>query len=500
MLALKEAQPVVPQTVTIVNQKLPDMKEGEEIETFLGMLEAALRASKVPETQWCAKLHAHLNPSTKLKIQDTIQNPEATYNEIKDALLGCSSLTFSAAAETLLSADRGRLLKLPYRQFIEKMTRLIEKVAKEAADEREIYSYIAIAHARSYLNPALKTYTDLKGDFSKEQNCRTVEEWVATQPMGVTWHNKQDSPSTIDAKTSTRTVFAKKPGSYYHCGKPGHFSRECRSRLAAEKGQQQPTPYSHPMVKTEVVEPVTNTRVIKKEITCFNCRQKGHKSPQCPLRQTQVKKIKIPSDKVVQLKHNELFGAVGNHRLPITCDSGADLSVVPEECVSPEQLLGETCEIGSFNNNKCVGNLCKVDIHIHGKVFHRRAVTQPGETLNWTAFLNLPFKSREEWLFIADEINHKADLTEEQTLYLPPELKDSALLSGVLVSEGTLVDPEEEPVVVSNELPVAVNSVVEKNIVEQNSISVEGEVNEEVDKLRENEQNLGDPGWMLRYW
>ena len=48
LTALKEAQPVVPQTVTIVNQKLPDMKEEEEIETFIGMFEAALRASRVP--------------------------------------------------------------------------------------------------------------------------------------------------------------------------------------------------------------------------------------------------------------------------------------------------------------------------------------------------------------------------------------------------------------------------------------------------------------------
>jgi len=86
------AQPAVPQTVTIVNQKLPDMKEGEEIETFLGMFEAALRASNVPANQWCAKLHAHLNPSTKLRIQETIQNPDATYEVIREALLGCGSI------------------------------------------------------------------------------------------------------------------------------------------------------------------------------------------------------------------------------------------------------------------------------------------------------------------------------------------------------------------------------------------------------------------------
>ena len=74
LLALKEAQPVVPQTVTIVNQKLPEMKEGEEIEVFVSMFEAALRASNVPEQQWCAKLHAHLARSHPYMNYDSENN------------------------------------------------------------------------------------------------------------------------------------------------------------------------------------------------------------------------------------------------------------------------------------------------------------------------------------------------------------------------------------------------------------------------------------------
>ena len=99
----------MPQTVTIVNHKLRDMREGEEIETFLGMFKAALRASNVPVDQWCAKLHTHLNPTTKLRIQDTIQNPNATYEMIREALIGCGGMSFTAAAETLLSGDKGKL-------------------------------------------------------------------------------------------------------------------------------------------------------------------------------------------------------------------------------------------------------------------------------------------------------------------------------------------------------------------------------------------------------
>ena len=490
LAALKEAQPVVPQTVTIVNHKLPKMKPGEEIETFVGMFEAALRAGNVPENQWCAKLHAHLEPDTKLKIQDALQDPDATYQNIKDALLGCTGLSFNAAAETLLTVDRGRLLQLPIRQFIDKIAKLLEKVTKEAADEKEIYQYIAVAFARNYLNPTLKTYFDLKGEFSKEQCCRLVEEWLTNQPAGVPWHRKLDSQPSTDNKQMYRAGNTKKPGSCFHCGKPGHFSRECRSRLAQEKTQQQqPTPTPTPIVKTEVPDTGNNGRQIRREVTCFHCRQKGHKFPQCPLRQNQVKRIEIPSDKVVELKQNELFGAVGKHRLPITCDTGSDVTLVPEECVTKEQLTGDTCEVRAFNKSKFVGKVCNIDVTVHGKVFHRKAVTQPGESLAWTVCLNLPYSEQSDLLFILEEMKKKASLSDQETHYMPPEWKDGALRSGVLVSEGTVVEPEEpvleEPVtqVVPVELP--------RTEPEPESERVEV-VNEVAGEMRESELDLAE--------
>ena len=176
------------------------------------------------------------------------------------------------------------------------------------------------------------------------------------------------------------------------------MSRECRSRLAGERQTQQPG-----LVKTEPQSQSMNTtpvRPVKREVTCFTCQQKGHKSPQCPQRQSQVKRIQIPSDKVVPLRDNELFGSVGDHKLPITCDSGADISVVPEECVLPEQLTGSTCQVDSFSKIRSTGKLCNITITINGRPFQRKAVTQPGSDLAWTACLSLPFANREERDFI----------------------------------------------------------------------------------------------------
>ena len=115
MEALKQSQTVIPQTVNIETTKLPDMHENEDIETFITMFEAALRAKQIPEGQWKARIHSHLTPRSKIRVQSVIQDPESSYDDIKEALLGCSSMTFRAAAENLLTVERGHVYNLDHR-------------------------------------------------------------------------------------------------------------------------------------------------------------------------------------------------------------------------------------------------------------------------------------------------------------------------------------------------------------------------------------------------
>ena len=42
---------------------------------------------------------------------------------------------------------------------------------------------------------------------------------------------------------------------------------------------------------------------------------------------------------------------VDEHTLPITVDSGAEISVVPEECMKESQFTGETCTVNAFNSS-----------------------------------------------------------------------------------------------------------------------------------------------------
>ena len=156
LLALRAAQPAVPQTVTIQNHKLPEMREGEEVETFIAMFKAALRTNKIPQAQWKPKLHSHLTLKTKIRIQSTIQDCDSTYEEVKEALLGCSNMTFSAAAKTLMSGDGEKQYNLDHRQCRDKLMRLAKKVTKTATSQHETLQCIVVAFMRHNLVPSLK--------------------------------------------------------------------------------------------------------------------------------------------------------------------------------------------------------------------------------------------------------------------------------------------------------------------------------------------------------
>ena len=108
----------------------------------------------------------------------------------------------------------------------------------------------------------------------------------------------------------------------------GHIFRDCRSRLAGEK-QATPSP-SH--VPTPAVTPAVSKP--EKKPICFNCRQVGHKSLQCPKKQAanSVKRIQIPLSKVKMLKQGEVLAAILGQAIPVTIDSGAEITIVPEEC------------------------------------------------------------------------------------------------------------------------------------------------------------------------
>ena len=103
-------------------------------------------------------------------------------------------MTFSAAAETLMTGNKGKLYALDHRQCKDKIKRLLEKVTRNATNVNEALDDITVAFMRQSLVPALKTYVDMKDTFESDEFSRTLDEWEATQP-GTTCFVRQGSSS-----------------------------------------------------------------------------------------------------------------------------------------------------------------------------------------------------------------------------------------------------------------------------------------------------------------
>jgi len=125
--------------------------------------------------------------------------------------------------------------------------------------------------------------------------------------------------------------------------------------------------------------------------------------------------------------------------MPITCDSGAQISVVPEECVTPDEFTGEVQEIEDFHTGRVTGRVCQIAFTIAGKEFRKKAVTQPGELLRWTPCMAVLLSPRGEMEFILGLIEEKEAVSREDICYLPPSLRDGMVVSGVMAYDGKVV-------------------------------------------------------------
>ena len=446
LATLKAAQPTIPQTVHLDSTKLPVMTKGEDLELFLELFESALTAGGVPEAKWVPKLHASLDTETKQAIKETITNPGATYEDFKKALVGQTHLTFAAASESLMNMEQGAITKLPMRQAVQKVAQLFEKLTTEATTMREMCLYSAVAVTRVALSREAKQYIDIKGSFDWNGFCCSLEEWQRTNPGRPIWDSRgryTDRPSYSPRQPFKSLSQTRKQGDCFHCGKPGHFAAECRSRLAGDKStlprQEIPFPAQQPLTRQETTKPTRGGLRPLSETTCFICQQKGHISPNCPSKRSKVKKVRVDEAKIRLLKENEVFGAVGLHRMPVTLDTGAEVTVVPEEAVGPHQLSGDSRTLRSFNNAESEGKVCVIHVKVGDHILQREAVTQPGASLGWSACLSFNLADPVERDVLTELIAERAGMTHKDTLCVPPEVSEGVLVSGIPVVEARVV-------------------------------------------------------------
>ena len=159
-----------------------------------------------------------------------------------------------------------------------------------------------------------------------------------------------------------------------------------------------------------------------------------------------MKKLVIPWKDVRELGYADVMGRVNGVAIPITMDSGAEISLVPKEAVQKSCYTGETSGVQGFFKGQVYKDVpvVKVTFNIDDECIPETALALPGEELEWTAVFSAKVrdkKNRDRFIRVMEK---RDTLTEEQTRFLPPFLKDGILNSAVLLSEGVDSDSSEQ--------------------------------------------------------
>jgi len=179
--------------------------------------------------------------------------------------------------------------------------------------------------------------------------------------------------------------------------------------------------------------PPPNTTRNSRDLTCFKCGKKGHKSPECPSRPRGNRRVQDITRTPVPLNDEEIFGSLNGCDLPVTIDTGAQISIVPMECVLKEQMVGRKMTVRGFQGSIIEGEACIVNFKFKNRAFEREAVAVPGKVVNWTPCLQVSLSEGDDLDFLRDLARQKMT-SEIKPTCVRPVMDRGKLLPGYMVS------------------------------------------------------------------
>ena len=98
----------------------------------------------------------------------------------------------------------------------------------------------------------------------------------------------------------------------------------------------------------------SNSNNSERPITCYGCRERGHKRPDCPKR---VRRVRSPQPKHAFMVQ-EKIGEIECKKMVL--DSGSDITIINSKLITDDQLTGETDTVHTVDDRPILFPLAKV--------------------------------------------------------------------------------------------------------------------------------------------
>ena len=344
-----------------VISSLTIIQKDEDLEDYLLTQERKLRGGRIPEGEWLAQVGTKLTGGLGTSWQDLVDEG-LDYWGARDALLKGKGYTAGQAGDDFFTFKHEHLRGLAGEQVFKKGAQLLKRmVAPTVLDKDTVFKIVKHwvyncvgRRARATLEAREIADAEALGrglqDFLSHEGEKVpgkVAVFAGEPPNGKrhTYHNDQErerrKAGNAGSNGSSSSLKC------FKCGKPGHKAADCWQGGAGKQ-----------------VEGNSSSKII-----CYICGVEGHKATTCPNRKEvqkgsgtkQVKQVKLAEDLDTIVE-----GKVNGKGASLLLDSGAHITVVPEDMVGEDLRTGEYVVLKGFQSESREMPTAKVVFEVEG--------------------------------------------------------------------------------------------------------------------------------------
>ena len=343
-------------------------------------------AYEVSQDKWVYKLAANLVGKAQEAYAALSLEEAKNYNMVKEAILRRYDITDESYRQ------RFRLVKKKseesYRELATRLADLAEKWLKTYQTRAELLDQVVLEQFLKSLPDEVRVFVKERKPTSSEQASKLADDFRQARKEDAEGQRKLDVNKT--SNDSYNSPFPYTTTICHRCKKPGHLAKDCRATFQSDGAKGRAEKYKRD----------------RKDITCFNCQQKGHYSSNCPSnamlcverRSGYTGSTKVKSQSYIAKPGVYKSGKVEGRKVTdILLDTGCSRTVVRQDLV-PEQkkVEGEAVAICCTHGDTVLYPLAQVEIEIGGQIIEVEAAIS--ETLPMSMLLGTDVPSLSDFL------------------------------------------------------------------------------------------------------